>query len=393
MAKPKRNPKKQSRSAFLLLLLLILITPVVAALFFEDFREVPYGWIVGIIWFMASFFAFGFGIIYFGQFILPHHEGESWLEGINMLLRAATQARAQPKRARKAALSAGKESLPASFESLKAGILRSYQVLAINKGTNFGRPAGPGFVRLNAGESPGELLDLRKYVRSQQVNANTGDGIPLVAKVKVQFQIKPAEKAPGEYNPVYPYLRSAIFHVCQASSVDENNELVPLIELVTPEAAAYLVSELAQIELNELSEQPRLLNDIQKRIRRELRTNFDKMGIKIIDVIVTMEKLPQEIVQQRLANWRAHWESKIDKEVDKRNAKINMRLKRIQAQTQVEIINEIVRNIESIQGTPGTTMPQVVNSAIMKSLDEAIAKVMGASKAGAKGDKDQANDS
>ena len=374
MAKPRKKNQQQSKSAGFLLLILIVVLAIVAGLFFKDYRQVPYGWIIGLVWLMASFFAFGFGILYFAQFILPHHESESWIEGVNMLLRSATHSGPRPKRSLKAAEYPGQENLPSSFDTLRAGILRSYQVLAINKGSRFARPAGPGFVRLAGGESVGQVLDLRKYVRSQEVTANTLDGIPLVTKVKVEFQIKPAVQVAGDNGLEYPYNRTAIFQVSQASSVDEHNELLPWTEQLAPQAAAYLVSEVAQFNLNDLSDDPKLLNGIQHRVRRQLSINFDGMGIRIIDVIVTMHDLPDEIVQQRLANWRAPWESEIEEEIDKRNAKSMQRMKRVQAETQVKIIQEIMKNIEKMRRIPGTTLPQAVNLSIMEALDEAIAR-------------------
>lgn len=372
MAKPKQNSTKQSKSAVNILLLLIVISAGVAGFFFKDYREVPYGWILTIIWLMASFFAFGFGILYFGQFILPHHEGESWIEGINMLLRSVTHSGPRPKRSRKAAEYPGQESLPSSFDSLRSGILRSYQVLAINRGAQFIRPAGPGFVRLANGERVSHLLDLRKHIRGQQVTANTRDGIPLVTNVKIVFRIKQSGQDPAEGDLEYPYDNNAIFQVSQASSVDENNELLPWTEQLAPQASSYLVSELAQFTLNELSQEPNLLNGIQRRVRRQLRTNFDSMGIKIFDVGVTMQELPNEIVQQRLANWRAPWESEIRELTAANNATTLRRMKRARAQAQVEIIQKIMRSIDEMRQTDSAALPQIVNLRIIEALEEAI---------------------
>ncbi len=372
MAKPRKSPKKQSKSAFYLLLLLIVVLSLVAGFFFKDYRQVPYGWILTIIWLMAAFFAFGFGVIYFGQFILPHHDGESWIEGVNMLLRSATHSGSRPKRSRETAAYPGQESLPTSFDSLQAGILRSFQVLAINKGARFIRPAGPGFVRLAGGEKVSQVLDLRKHIRGQEVTANTRDGIPLVTNVKVIFQIKPAGRVTDAGDLEYPYDKNAIFQVSQASSIDENNDLLPWTEQLAPQAASYLVSEMAQFTLNELSQEPNLFNGIQRRVRRQLRTNFDSLGIKIFDVSVTMHDLPDEIVQQRLANWRAPWESEIRVRTAANDANALRRMKRARAQAQVEIIQKIMQSIDEMQKTDGATLPQVVNLRVIEALDEAI---------------------
>ena len=372
MAKSKKKNQQQSKSASLLLIILIVVLAVVAGIFFKDYRQVPYGWIISIIWLMASFFALGFGILYFAQFILPHHEGESWIEGVNMLLRSATHSGPRSKRSLKAAEYPGQENLPPSFDSLQAGILRSYQVLAINEGARFARAAGPGFIRLAGGESVEQVLDLRKHVRAQEVATNTRDGIPLVTIVKIVFRVKPSGQAPASGQLEFPYDETAIFQVSQASSVDENNELLPWTEQLAPQAASYLVSEVAQFTLNELSQEPGLLNGIQRRVRRQLRSNFDGMGIKIFDVSVTMQDLPEEIVQQRLANWRAPWESEIRLQVAASDTNTLRRMKRARAHAQVEIIQTIMQNIDEMRRTESAALPQVINLRMIDALDEAM---------------------
>jgi hypothetical protein len=374
LAKPRKTNQQQSKSAVYLLLILIVVLPIVTGLFFKDYRQVPYGWILSIIWLMASFFAFGFGILYFAQFILPQHEGESWIEGVNMLLRSATHSGPRTTRSQKSAEYPGQENLPPSFDSLKAGILRSYQVLVVNKGARFIRPAGPGFVRLAAGENVAQVLDLRRHVRSKEVNANTRDGIPLVTNVKIIFRIKQPAQIPADSSLEYPYDKNAVFQVSQASSVDEYSEFLAWTEQLAPQADSYLVSEVAQFTLNELSQEPSLLNGIQHRVRRLLRSNFDSMGIKIFDVIVTMHDLPDEIVQQRLANWRAPWESKIRKEVAKREADTLRRTKSARAQAQVEIIQKIMKNIDEMRHIESATLPQVVNLRVIEAISTSSAQ-------------------
>ena len=372
MAKPRKKTQQQSRSSILLLLLAIISLSVIAGLFFKDYRQVPYGWFITIIWFAASFFSLAFGILYYAQFILPHHEGESWLEGVAMLLRGGTRLAQPPKRSNKSEDYPGQKHLPPSFDSLKAGAVRSHQVLSLSKGTQFARAAGPGFVRLRAGESIAQVIDLRKHIRSQEVTINTRDGIPLETSVSVTFQIKQTEgKSDGE-KLEYPYHKTAIFQVSQASSIDAENELLPWTEQLAPQAASYLVSELAQFTLNELSQEPGLLNGVQNRVRRQLRSNFDSMGIKIFSVSVSLRNLPPEIIEQRLENWRAPWQSQIQAQVATSNANKLRRIKNTRARVQVEIIQNIMRNIDEMRRQEDAVLPQIVTLRMIEALDEAI---------------------
>ncbi len=96
------------------------------------------------------------------------------------------------------------------------------------------------------------------------------------------------------------------------------------------------------------------------------------MGIKIFDVVVNLRALPEEIVQQRLDNWRAPWESDIREEVARRDVATMRRMKRARAQAQVEIIASITENIDRMRRTENIALPQVINLRVIEALDEAI---------------------
>ncbi|MDX1413139.1 MAG: SPFH domain-containing protein [Candidatus Promineifilaceae bacterium] len=372
MAKRRKSSQQQSRSSILILIVVLIVLSAIAGIFFKDYRQVPYNWFIVIIWLAASFFSLAFGILYYAQFILPHHEGESWLEGVAMLLRGGLQLSPPPKRSINSEEFPGQRFLPISFDSLNAGILRSHQVLAINQGTQFARAAGPGYVRLTQGESIGQVIDLRKHVRKQEVTVNTRDGIPLDMIVSVTFQIKQVEQKESDNQSEYPYLKSAIFQVSQAGSFDADNELLPWSEQLAPQAATYLVSEVAQFTLNELSREPNLLNGVQNRVRRLLRINFDSMGIKVFNVSVSLRNLPQEIIDQRMENWRAPWQSQIHARKAVGDAHKIRRIKQARAKAQVEIIQNIMQNIEELRQKEDTPLPQVVTLRMLEVLDEVI---------------------
>jgi hypothetical protein len=227
-------------------------------------------------------------------------------------------------------------------------------------------------VRLKAGESIAEVVDLRKHVRSQDVTVNTRDGIPIVTSVKIVFRVKQAEQNQTRGQLEYPYDKSVIFQVSQAVSIDEQRELLPWTEQIAPQAASYLVSEVAQFTLNELSQEPALFNGIQRRVRRQLRSNFDSMGIMILDVGVSMRELPEAIVQQRLAIWRAPWQSQIRVQLASSDANSLRQMKRARAHAQVEIIQNIMQNIDEMRRTEGATLPQVVTLRIIEALGDAV---------------------
>ncbi len=373
MAKSKKKPPNRLKSAFFLLLLLIVILPLLAGLISKDYRGVSYGWFITIFWLAASFFAFCFSLIYFAQFVLPHQEGKSWNDGITMLLRSIVQFLPWRPQWYLPSDFPGHEHLPSSFNSLRAGLLHSHQAVAINKGTSYARADGPGFVSLSSGEYVGQVLDLRLHFRKQDVDAITRDGIPLTLALRTTFRIKPASPDPDEGNRMYSYDKTAVFQISQANSVDENNEYLPWAEQIVPQAASYLVSEVAQFSLNRLSEEPRLLVGIQDRVKLMLERNFAALGIKINSVTVFMIDFPDEIVEQRLANWKAPWEIKSELLDAERDAETLRRLKHARAEAQVEIIDSIMKRIQRMRRGQNISLPQVVNLRVIEALDEAIA--------------------
>ncbi len=372
MAKSRKRTQQNSRSFIIPLIIATLLLSILAGLFFKDYREVPYGWFLTLIWLVAAFFSLAFGILYYARFILPHHEGESWLEGVAMILRGGFQLGPPPQPSKKSEDFSGQKELATCFYSLRAGILKSHQVLAINRGTQFARAAGPGYVRLGTGEIIDQMIDLRKHVRSQDIIINTRDGIPLETMVKVTFQIKQSENdAPGG-NLVIPYHKNAVFLIAQAGSYDAENGFLPWAEQLAPQAASYAVSEMAQFTLNELSQNPGLMKGVQNRVRRLLRSNFDSMGIKVYGVSVSLKELPQEIIDQRMENWRVPWQSKITAQQAVSDAERMKRMKQARARVQVEIIQKIMRSIDEIRQREDAALPQIVTLRIIEALDEAI---------------------
>ena len=328
---------------------------------------------------MVASFTCAFGILYYAQFVLPHHAGENWLEGIAMMLRSASHMGpppASPQQSLKAEhmVPSGVESLSPSFKSLNAGMVRSHQVIAVGKGNSFSYPAGPGFIRLQPGERPVQVIDLRRHIRSADATANTRDGIPLEARVSVTFQVKQSQQDHEGDSLAFPYDKSAIFWVSQLNTFDKDNVVRTWSEQIAPQAATYMISEIAQFNLDELWQDPSIFRGIQQRIRRQLRSNFDEWGIKIHNVKVIPEEMPEEIAEQRLENWRAPWESQIQVQEALGNAEAMRRMRLARARAQVDIIEKIMQNINEMQQTEEASLPEIITLRIIDVLEDAASK-------------------
>ncbi len=357
-----------------MLILLIIVLPVVAGLLFEDYRGVPYGWFITLVWLVVAAFSCAFGIIYYAQFVLPHHEGENWLKGIAMMLRASllfgpsASIQQRSSTIRKRAANDPNSPSP-SFKTLKAGMVPSHQSIVVGREDNTNLHAmGPGFVQLKFGEVPVQVVDLRLHKRKVIATANTRDGIPVETSVGVTFQVKQSESEhPGDHLE-YPYSSSAVLWASQLNTFNRDNKPRPWSEQLAPQAASYTISEIAQFTLDELWQDSAIFKGIQQRVRRQLRTAFDQYGIKVHGVKVEPQKLPDEVIAQRLENWSAPWQSQIRARAALGDAEALKIVKFAKARAQVEIIEKIMQSIDEIRQGEEADLPQIVTLRIIDAL-------------------------
>ena len=375
MAKPRSKSKQQPRNRALLLLLILLAFSIIAGLFFEDYREVSYGWFITVVYLVVAAFSCAFGIIYYAQFVLPHHKGENWLDGIWMMMRASTLIGSDTSNTnlRSKGSSYSNAQTPGQKE-LNVGMVSSHQAISISKGSTLVRAAGPGFIRLDQGESIKKYIDLRRHIRGETASAVTRDGIPLEARVNIIFQVKQSEEDHPNDDLEFPYDRSSVLWVSQLNTYNQENSIRPWSEQLAPQAATYMISEIAQYTLDELSQDRTIFSGIAQRVRRQLRAEFDDWGIKIINVNVSPVKLPDDILEQRLDNWRAPLQSQILTEAAKGNAEIFLRIKQARAKAQVEIIENTIKSINDMRQSDQASLPEIVTLRIFDVIEDVATK-------------------
>jgi regulator of protease activity HflC (stomatin/prohibitin superfamily) len=375
VAKPRSKSKQQPRNRALLLLLILLAFSIIAGLFFEDYREVSYGWFITVVYLVVAAFSCAFGIIYYAQFVLPHHKGENWLDGIWMMMRASTLIGSDTSNTnlRSKGSSYSNAQTPGQKE-LNVGMVSSHQAISISKGSTLVRAAGPGFIRLDQGESIKKYIDLRRHIRGETASAVTRDGIPLEARVNIIFQVKQSEEDHPNDDLEFPYDRSSVLWVSQLNTYNQENSIRPWSEQLAPQAATYMISEIAQYTLDELSQDRTIFSGIAQRVRRQLRAEFDDWGIKIINVNVSPVKLPDDILEQRLDNWRAPLQSQILTEAAKGNAEIFLRIKQARAKAQVEIIENTIKSINDMRQSDQASLPEIVTLRIFDVIEDVATK-------------------
>ena len=375
MTKSKNNSKRTRRPQVVIAVLLAIITPIIAGLFFNDYRGVPFGWFITFIWYLAILGAFVTFLLYYALFVLPPHEGEYWWEGVRLIWRNITNPLNIPDGASRHAKAPypGANTLPLSFKYLKAGILRSHQALAIGKGNHFERAAGPGYVRLRRGERIIQVIDLRKHRRSAKTNAITRDGISVEVNATVNFHVRRLENLmAGEKRP-YTYDPNAIFEAAQLTSFDDQDKPTVWSEQIAPQAASYFANAVSIYDLNTLLQNPRILGDANENIQRELAAHFGAMGVEINTLRGTVVDYPSEILDQRLNTWRAPHQSRIQIVRAAGEAEEMRRMKRARARAQIEIIQNIIQNIDEMRRAGHANLTEVVTLRMIEALEDAMA--------------------
>jgi regulator of protease activity HflC (stomatin/prohibitin superfamily) len=227
---------------------------------------------------------------------------------------------------------------------------------------------------LSPAEFVTDMIDLRRQLRTQSVEANTRDGIPVETTVTVIFRVRYVP-TPDDSDILYPYDREAIFNVNYARSTN-GREVYVWTEQLCPRAAAIFVDELAQYRLNDLYQDNGSVSPfdlMQQTIKRKLESYADRFGIEIIGVGIGNLQLPPEVVEQRIRTWQVDWERQIRVQRAVGGAEAERRLKNARARAQIEIIHNITQNIEAMRQAGHSNLTQIVMLRMIEALEDATA--------------------
>jgi hypothetical protein len=377
----RRKKRDEGRKwAFEALFLGLLLGLLIIAYFLDDFKGVRFGWQGSYMWGVAYILSFFIFLLYLLQFALPLPWYESVKEGSILILgstffygsKAARKVFRLPSG--KAAEEAVLSELPSSFEVYRAGVLPSHQVLALTRGPKYVRAVGPGYVRLDRGESVTQVVDLRKQVRSMPVKTMTRDGIPIETGVNVVFQVTMQEATRVTTLP-YPYDPGAIFGVNYISNYRSENGILSWGDRIVRAAAGILVDELAQYSLDELYWPAKAsfppTKRIVSRMTQKLKAEFESKGVTILSAGPARLEVPGEVVDQLVNNWQTEWQRRINEiEAATENAAMQ-RLKLAQAQAEIEIIATITESIQAMQSVTDGQLTDIVTIRMLEAMREA----------------------
>ena len=345
-----------------------------------DSQNVRFRWAGSYLWGVAFLFGFVIFLLYLLQFVLPLVWYRSLSEGAGLIFGPTfpllSKIMRRVLRWPPGTLDPDKlpEGLPVSFARHRAGILDSYQVLALTKGPKYERAAGPGYVRIGPGEVPAQLVDLRIQTRDAPVKAMTRDGIPIETTVNVRFQVN-MEESPFDPDRPYPYVPKAIFGVNYLNNYRTEDGILAWSETITWKAASILVGELAQYALNELyrpdqvSFSPR--QRIKGRMTQKLRSEFNEQGVNIFGASLGRLSVPEEVVEQLISNWQTEWQRRINEVEAATESAAMRRIREAQARAEIEIIVRLTDSIRAIQANKDIQLEDVVTIRLLEAMEEA----------------------
>lgn len=380
MSKRKKKNQRQRPQLGLIGFILALLVLALFAYFLRDFNGVRYNSALSLVWLYVGIASFVLGIMYFGQFIAPMRGDFGWLEGLRLILRSysytADQFINNTRNTGKKKRGTGSSNIPASFRTLRAGYIQSYEVLALTKGAGFVRAAGPRFVNLYKKESIRQIIDLRTQLRLQEVRFNTRDGIPVSTRVTVIFYVKRNLEDHLE-NTLYPFDKEAIFQLSYLDTVDSQGNAWDWRDQLTPRAAALLAQELSQFNLDGLINIPPTavspLKEISSRVQAIMQKEFETKGIKVLFVSAGVLTLPEGVQKQNVLTWQADWKSKIEVENAASEAEVIRRMKQARARAQMKMIETIIHNLEAMRHEGESDAQQVIILRLIDALEEAMA--------------------
>lgn len=351
------------------------------------------------VWVTALLVAFFLRLVHLARFLLPpeaeHLGTKGWQEGLRMLLYhffvlTLPQSFRDNVQRRSAGLP---PELPDSFAKFRAGFVESHLSLALGRGTGFSRAAGPGYVRLTKGEQISEVIDLRRQMRRQEVEAVTRDGVPLQTAISLIFRVRRADDDVDPALP-YPYGGSSIFRLTYADGMGNESE-VPWSERICTQAASLFAAELARYPLDRLF-QPgtagtgdvvslnQIVADVHQRLDEQLLRLFDcsraeECPLQILNISVGQLQPPREVVQQRIQKWQQAWErQQAVREAHRAGAEAEGREERSEESRQTraralaELIESVTEDVEQAIDGDSEALSEMIMLRMTQLLDRLI---------------------
>jgi regulator of protease activity HflC (stomatin/prohibitin superfamily) len=166
-----------------------------------------------------------------------------------------------------------------------------------------------------------------------------------------------------------------MFQVHILDSFNSGEETKHWSERVTRQASKELISEISRFNLDSLFQPDETgalpVEIIKKRVKRRLEKAFNGHGIEIVSVGVGQFILSEDVLAQRILNWKAQWQVRAEAEESAGQAEVLRRIALAKARAQIEIIERITDSIEIMRGSTTADLGNIVSLRMFQALEEA----------------------
>lgn len=250
--------------------------------------------------------------------------------------------------------------------------------VAVSDGIRFKGAQGPGLSFTGFADRPMRTLDLRPQLRAFTVQGLTRDGIQVKVLAFTPFQIDRGEQQPRLGEP-FPYRKSAAFRAVHAQMMavagGPDHPLHAWDELPQLYGTRILQDILAQYNFDDLyrydpgEEPPRVR--IAREFRDRLRAELEPLGIQLIGGgISNLLPVREEVLQERVRNWRAEWVRRILIQQAEGQRERLWRIEQARAEAQAHLILALGEQLAELDRPDTPVTPQKIVDQFLKILEE-----------------------
>ena len=228
-------------------------------------------------------------------------------------------------------------------------------LVAIFNGLRFTEVGTPGLTFTSTYDRIYAVIDLRPQLRAFPVKAETKDGVPVTMFAFTPFRTNVRERQP-RLGVSYPFDEDAVFRAVHEQPIEhqwgrdddgqatEKRDKVPWDELVPRIAPPLLKDIIVEYTCDELCAPGDPRTEIKQKFTERITKEMESCGIQILGGgIGNILPADENVIKQRIQNWKADWKRKIEIELGKGEAEVARQLESVRTQAQIKVMRDVAR--------------------------------------------------
>ena len=254
-------------------------------------------------------------------------------------------------------------------------------LVTISNGLMFRGVRTPGLTFTDTYDRIYAVVDLRPQLRAFPVKAETKDGIPVTMFAFTPFRIDAGERQP-RLGASYPFHERAVFRAVHEQPIEhewgrdddgqatEKQDKVPWDELAPRIAPPLLKDIIVEYTCDELCAPGDPRTEIKQRFGERIAKEMESCRIQVMGGgISNIVPADENVVKQRIENWKADWKRKIEIELGKGEAEVARQLESVRTQAQIKVMRDVARVL-----TDEAVPEQVIALRLIEAMEEMTQK-------------------